>query len=172
VEFTTFTCMKSILTKTRFVFWGFYRKGCFLSKMVSLSMLSQYLCSSKYKPIFMSSYSPSFLWSWNCYNFFFFFSKILKNYQNLIKMITMKINGTISWHNSCYMFKKENCAQKQQIMYSWVNVWTAFCILFLWEFPIGPYVKLSSAVATILVGVLKCRTQFGRGPPKNHFINK
>jgi hypothetical protein len=30
----------------------------------------------------------------------------------------------------------------------------------LWEFPIGSYVKLSSAVVTILVGVLKCRTQF------------
>ena len=31
---------------------------------------------------------------------------------------------------------------------------------FLWKFPIGSYVKLSSAVAVILVGVLKCRTQF------------
>jgi hypothetical protein len=31
---------------------------------------------------------------------------------------------------------------------------------FLWEFPIGSYVKLSSAVAAILVGVLKCRTHF------------
>jgi hypothetical protein len=31
---------------------------------------------------------------------------------------------------------------------------------FLWEFPIGSYVKLSSAVVTILIGVLKCRTQF------------
>ena len=31
---------------------------------------------------------------------------------------------------------------------------------FLWEFPIGSYVKLSSAVAAILVGVLKWRTQF------------
>ena len=31
---------------------------------------------------------------------------------------------------------------------------------FLWEFPIGSYVKLSSAVAAILVGVLKCWTQF------------
>jgi hypothetical protein len=31
---------------------------------------------------------------------------------------------------------------------------------FLWEFPIGSYVKLSSAVAAILVKVLKCRTQF------------
>jgi hypothetical protein len=31
---------------------------------------------------------------------------------------------------------------------------------FLWEFPIGSYVKLSSAVAAILVGALKCRTQF------------
>jgi hypothetical protein len=31
---------------------------------------------------------------------------------------------------------------------------------FLWEFPIGSNVKLSSAVAAILVGGLKCRTQF------------
>jgi hypothetical protein len=30
---------------------------------------------------------------------------------------------------------------------------------FLWEFPIGSYVKISSAVAAILVGVLKCRKQ-------------
>ena len=30
----------------------------------------------------------------------------------------------------------------------------------LMEFPIGSYVKLSSAVAAILVGVLKCRTLF------------
>jgi hypothetical protein len=30
---------------------------------------------------------------------------------------------------------------------------------FLWEFPIGSYVKLSSAVVAILVGVLKCRTK-------------
>ena len=29
---------------------------------------------------------------------------------------------------------------------------------FLWKFPIGSYVKLSSAVAAILVGVLKWRT--------------
>ena len=40
---------------------------------------------------------------------------------------------------------------------------------FLYEFPIGSYVKLSSAVVAILVGVLKCRTHFGRGPHKNHF---
>jgi hypothetical protein len=33
----------------------------------------------------------------------------------------------------------------------------------LWEFPIGSYVKLSSAVVTILVGGLKCRTQFWKG---------
>ena len=39
----------------------------------------------------------------------------------------------------------------------------------LWEFPIGSYVKLSSAVAAILVGGMKCRTQFGRRPPKDHF---
>jgi hypothetical protein len=30
----------------------------------------------------------------------------------------------------------------------------------VWEFPIGSYVKLSSAEAAILVCVLKCRTQF------------
>jgi hypothetical protein len=37
-------------------------------------------------------------------------------------MITMKINGTISRHNSCYMFKKENCAQKQQIIIAWLGI--------------------------------------------------
>ena len=31
---------------------------------------------------------------------------------------------------------------------------------FLWQFPIWSYVKLSSAVAAIMVGGLKCRTQF------------
>jgi hypothetical protein len=35
---------------------------------------------------------------------------------------------------------------------------------FLWEFPIGSYVKLSSAVVAILVGGLKCQTQFWKGP--------
>ena len=34
---------------------------------------------------------------------------------------------------------------------------------FLWEFPIGSYVKLSSAVVAILVGGLKCQTQFWKG---------
>jgi hypothetical protein len=34
---------------------------------------------------------------------------------------------------------------------------------FVWEFPIGSYVKLSSAVAAILVGGLKCRTHFRKG---------
>jgi hypothetical protein len=34
---------------------------------------------------------------------------------------------------------------------------------FLWEFPIGSYVKLSSAVVDILVGGLKCQTQFWKG---------
>ena len=37
-------------------------------------------------------------------------------------MITMKINGTISQHYSCYMFKKENCAQKQQIIIAWLGI--------------------------------------------------
>ena len=40
---------------------------------------------------------------------------------------------------------------------------------FLWEFPIGSYVKLSSAVAAILVGVLKCRTQFWKRTTQGSF---
>jgi hypothetical protein len=40
---------------------------------------------------------------------------------------------------------------------------------FLWEFPIGSYVKLSSAVAAILVGVLKCRTQFWKMTTQESF---
>ena len=40
---------------------------------------------------------------------------------------------------------------------------------FLWEFPIGFYVKLSSAVAAILVGSMKCRTQFWKGTTQGSF---
>jgi hypothetical protein len=40
---------------------------------------------------------------------------------------------------------------------------------FVWEFPIGSYVKLSSAVAAILVGGLKCRTQFWKGTTQGSF---
>ena len=42
---------------------------------------------------------------------------------------------------------------------------------FLWEFLIGSYmyVKLSSAVATILVGGLKCQTQFWKGTTQGSF---
>ena len=43
---------------------------------------------------------------------------------------------------------------------------------FLWEFPIGSYilyVKLSSAVVAILVGGLKCRTQFWKGTTQGSF---
>ena len=34
---------------------------------------------------------------------------------------------------------------------------------FLWEFPIGLYVKLTPAVVAILVGGMKCRTHFWKG---------
>jgi hypothetical protein len=54
---------------------------------------------------------------------FFYFPETTKNYKNLIEMITMKMNGTISWHNSCYMFKIEKCAQKQQIIIAWLGIW-------------------------------------------------
>ena len=40
---------------------------------------------------------------------------------------------------------------------------------FLWEFPIGSYVKLSSAVVAILVEVLKCRTQFWKRTTQESF---
>ena len=40
---------------------------------------------------------------------------------------------------------------------------------FLWEFPIGSYVKLSLAVVAILVGGLKCRTQFWKGTTPGSF---
>ena len=43
---------------------------------------------------------------------------------------------------------------------------------FLWEFPIGSYVKLSSAVVAILVGVLKCRTQFWKRTTQESFLAK
>jgi hypothetical protein len=40
---------------------------------------------------------------------------------------------------------------------------------FLWEFSIGSYVKLSSAVAAILVRGMKCRTQFWKGTTQGSF---
>ena len=40
---------------------------------------------------------------------------------------------------------------------------------FLWEFPIGSYVKLSSAVVAILVGVLKCQTQIWKRTTQESF---
>jgi hypothetical protein len=39
----------------------------------------------------------------------------------------------------------------------------------VWEFPIGSCVKLSSAVAAILVGGLKCQTQFWKGTTLGSF---
>jgi hypothetical protein len=41
--------------------------------------------------------------------------------------------------------------------------------IFLWEFPIGSYVKLTSAVVAILVGGLKCRPQFWKGTTQGSF---
>jgi hypothetical protein len=48
----------------------------------------------------------------------------------------------------------------------WAN---GFRRRFLWEFPIGSYVKLSSAVADILAGGLKCRTQFWKETTQGSF---
>ena len=41
--------------------------------------------------------------------------------------------------------------------------------IFLWEFPIGSYVKLGSAVVAILVGGLKCWMQFWKGTTQGSF---
>jgi hypothetical protein len=41
--------------------------------------------------------------------------------------------------------------------------------IFLWEFPLGSYDKISSAVVAILVGVLKCRTQFWKRNTQESF---
>jgi hypothetical protein len=41
--------------------------------------------------------------------------------------------------------------------------------IFLWEFPIGSYVKLSSPVAAILVGGLKFQTHFWKGTTQESF---
>ena len=54
------------------------------------------------------------------------------------------------------------------------KIWLQLVQWFLWrrflcEFPIGSYVKLSSAVAAILVGVLKCRTQFWKRTTQESF---
>jgi hypothetical protein len=40
---------------------------------------------------------------------------------------------------------------------------------FLCEFPIGSYVKLGSAVTAILVGGMKCQTQFWKGTTQGSF---
>jgi hypothetical protein len=40
---------------------------------------------------------------------------------------------------------------------------------FLWEFQIGSYVKLSLAVVAILVGGMKCQTQFWKGTTHGSF---
>jgi hypothetical protein len=50
-----------------------------------------------------------------------------------------------------------------------VNMITHLGVLALWEFPIGSYVKLSSAVAAILVSVLKCGTQFWKRTTQESF---
>ena len=59
---------------------------------------------------------------------FFYFPKTMKNYQNLIKMITMKINGTISRHNSWYMFKKRKLRTKTTNNYCMAWYREARCI--------------------------------------------
>ena len=51
----------------------------------------------------------------------------------------------------------------------WFQLNNWFQTRFLCEFPIGSYVKLSSAVVAILVGGLNCRTQFWKGTTQGSF---
>jgi hypothetical protein len=53
-------------------------------------------------------------------------------------------------------------------IYSFLSKWFQ-TRRFLWEFPIGSYVQLSSAVVAILVGGLKCQTQFWKGTTQGSF---
>jgi hypothetical protein len=55
-----------------------------------------------------------------------------------------------------------------EMILEWFSKWFQTKI-FLWEFPIGSYVKLSSAVTAILVGVLKCRTHFWKRTTQESF---
>ena len=51
----------------------------------------------------------------------------------------------------------------------WLQLALWFLRRFVFEFPIGSYIKLSSAVADILVGGLECRTQFWNGTTQGSF---
>jgi hypothetical protein len=51
----------------------------------------------------------------------------------------------------------------------WLQLAQWFLRRFLCEFPIGSYVKLSSAVAAILGGALKCWTQFWKRTTQESF---
>ena len=53
----------------------------------------------------------------------------------------------------------------------WLQLAQWFMRRFLCEFPIGSYVKLSSAVGAILVEGPNRRTDFGREPSNDYFIN-
>jgi hypothetical protein len=55
------------------------------------------------------------------------------------------------------MNKKKNQNKSVQAALTIYLIWAYVSRRFLWEFPIGSYVKLSSAVAAILVRGLKCR---------------
>jgi hypothetical protein len=74
------------------------------------------------------------------------------------------LNGRTAWN----IFGREPSNDYFINIKFWLNKWFQTRI-FLWEFPIGFYVKLSSAVAGILVGGMKCRTQFWKGTTQGSF---
>ena len=83
--------------------------------------------------------------------------KVLKFKKKLIEGPNRQTHfwkRTIQWLFHQILFLLSKCFQTRR---------------FLWEFPIGSYVKLSSAVAAILVCVLKCRTQFWKRTTQGSF---
>jgi hypothetical protein len=76
--------------------------------------------------------------------------------------LSIKMAAKLKIEKRGYEINKKNCSPLKLL--KWFHTRR-----FLWEFHIGSYVKLSSAVAAILVGSLKCRTHFWKGTTQGSF---
>jgi hypothetical protein len=104
-----------------------------------------------------------FLWTLNFYRFWPIMQIRKKGGWNLKKSSPLKLLSQsqpnfaemiLEWSSPPDTFLEEN--HPTTISSKFCSYWAnGFRQRFLWEFPIGSYVKLSSAVAAILVGVLK-----------------
>jgi hypothetical protein len=81
----------------------------------------------------------------------FFFQPIYTNYANLAYFDKRSHLNLLLWNRWT----------------KWNQIWQGWSPRrLLWEFPIGSYVKISSAVVAILVGGMKCRTKFLKDHPR------